>query len=293
MSDDTATETDDLRESRLYTFLDGDRENALYFLEGQRLIRDLALLHGIRGPGFAYFRDAVLGVQPMIALIKRGEQLGFYLDSEEPYFRLKIEAGHHGDTRSVLVPEDFREFPARMWGIARLRKIFPNNRPPYQSVLRVDGLPLSEIVNRVLRDSYQARCEVVVSPRSDQAVMLHRLPSLDGRDSGGAPPGAVRACGEPLDGRLGGILERALHEPADIERAFEGAGYRLLAGRPVRFRCGCSRERMIGNLWAVSEGDWDELFDPGQRQLEVTCEYCKTAYVFSRAELESSEGRPN
>ena len=77
-----------LPDSRLYTFLDEQREFALYFLEGQRLIHDLVLTHAVQGPGFAYFRDAVLSVQPMISLIKRGEQIGFYIDSEDPYFRL-------------------------------------------------------------------------------------------------------------------------------------------------------------------------------------------------------------
>ena len=48
-----------LPESRLYTFMDEERRHALYFLEGQRLIYDLALVHGIQGPGFAWFRDWV------------------------------------------------------------------------------------------------------------------------------------------------------------------------------------------------------------------------------------------
>ena len=101
----------DLPHSRLYTFIDTSREYALYFLEGQRLIRDLALIHGVSGAGFAYFRDVVLSVQPIIALLKQGEQLGFYIDSEEPFFRLKIETGHHGVTRCTLLPENFHEFP--------------------------------------------------------------------------------------------------------------------------------------------------------------------------------------
>ena len=52
----------EIPESRLYTFMDETREFALTFLEGQRLIHDLALLHAIQGPGFAYFRDVLLRV---------------------------------------------------------------------------------------------------------------------------------------------------------------------------------------------------------------------------------------
>ena len=97
-----STDATALPESRLYTFIDEPREFALYFLEGQRLIHDLAVVHAIRGDGFAYFRDTVLSVQPMIALLKGGEQFGFYIDSEQPYFRLKIEAAHGGATRCAL-----------------------------------------------------------------------------------------------------------------------------------------------------------------------------------------------
>jgi molecular chaperone Hsp33 len=113
-------------DSWLYTFVDEPREFALYFLEGQRLIQDLALLHPIRRAGFAYFRDVVLSVQPMIALLKHGEQFGFYIDSAEPFFRLKIETSHHGATRCTLVPEEFQEFPEAMRGMVRLLKLFPN-----------------------------------------------------------------------------------------------------------------------------------------------------------------------
>ena len=71
-------------------------------VEGQRLIQDLALLHAIQRDGFAYFRDVVLSIEPMIALLKHGEQLGFYIDSANPFFRLKIEPAHHADDFSRL-----------------------------------------------------------------------------------------------------------------------------------------------------------------------------------------------
>ena len=86
-----------LPESRLYTFIDEPREYALYFLEGQKLIQDLALVHPIQGSGFAYFREMVLSVQPMIALLKGGEQLGFYLDSDQPDLMVRCCNGEHGD----------------------------------------------------------------------------------------------------------------------------------------------------------------------------------------------------
>lgn len=283
----------ELPESRLYTFVDGASEFALYFLEGQKLIRDLALLHGIGGAGFAYFRDAVLSVQPMIALIKRGEQIGFYLDSDEPQFRLKIEAAHQGDMRCVLFPEDFREFPERMWGVARILKIFPDGRGPYTSVLRVDGLALGTIVNRVLSDSYQVHSVVLVSQRADQSAMLHRLPAVE---RGVGPEFARQALGDRearLHGEIDLIFARGLNRDDDIEAAFGRIGFRRLADRAVRFRCACSRERIVAALLNLSEENRGDLFDDDAEDLEIKCEYCKTLYRVTRGDLARPGEPPN
>lgn len=277
-------------ESRLYTLIDDSREFALYFLEGQGLIQDVALLHPIHGTGFAYFRDVILSVQPMVALLKHGEQFGFYIDSAEPYFRLKIETAHHGSTRCMLLPEDFQQFPEAMRGLVRLHKLCPNS-PPYESVLKVEGLPLREIVNRVLHDSYQVNCAMMLSQASDQSVLLHQLPPLPGEDEYEYSPEAVRSRREGIRSSVREIFSRALHETAEIEAAFAGIGFRLLAHRPMRFRCSCSRARMVENLRPVYQQEGDSLFEPGAHDLEVVCEYCKSRYRIDRAELDPDAGR--
>jgi len=271
-------------ESRLYTFIDAPREFALYFLEGQSLIQDVALIHPIRGTGFAYFRDVLLSVQPMVALLKGGEQFGFYIDSEEPYFRLKIETAHHGSTRCMLLPETFQEFPEAMRGLVRLHKLQPD-RPPYESVLKAEGLPLREIVNRVLRDSYQVNCAMMLSEVSDQSVMLHQLPPLVGKDEYTYSAEAVHARREGIREALHAIFGEALHDEVGIVSAFAGIGFRLLAHRVMRVQCSCSRERMVENLQPVYQKEGDDLFEPGAHDLEVVCEYCKSRYRIDRSEL--------
>jgi molecular chaperone Hsp33 len=274
-----------LPESRLYTFIDEPREYALYFLEGQKLIQELALVHPIQGPGFAYFRETVLSVQPMIALLKGGEQIGFYLDSDKPDFRLKIETGHVGATRCMLLPENFSKFPAKMHGFARVLKLFPNNRPPYESVIQIDGLALRQVVNRVLTDSYQVNCAIEISDASDQSLMLHQLPMLEGRDES---PGAVKERRDGIRGNVEALFAQALTDPEEITTAFSAVGFRLLAHRPVRFECRCSRDRMLSHLVPIYQREGEALFDPGCETLEIRCEYCKSRYDYSRAELRNN-----
>ena len=71
--------------SRLYSFLDHKNGVNLHFLEGQKLIHDLVLLHPMQGNGFAYFRDTLLGIMPIVFFLKPGENLGIYIDSCLPY----------------------------------------------------------------------------------------------------------------------------------------------------------------------------------------------------------------
>ncbi|HXV77329.1 MAG TPA: Hsp33 family molecular chaperone HslO [Candidatus Polarisedimenticolaceae bacterium] len=283
----------ELPESRLYAFVDQSREFALHFLEGQRLIRDLAMTHSICGEGFAYFRDVVLSVQPTIALLKQGEQFGFYVDSDAPFFRLKIEAGHHGVTRCALFPDAFREFPPAMRGLVRVVKVFPRNRPPYQSVLEIDGLPLGEIVNRVLRDSYQVNAAIIVSQQSDQSLLLLQLPPLAGAGDYDYSPDALAARRDGLLRPLERLFGRALSGKAGIVRGFASIGFELLAHKPIRFRCSCSHERMVGNLRLACGNQYGELFDPDQQALAITCEYCKSQYSVTRDDLRRAAVRLN
>ena len=279
-------------ESRLYTFVDRRREFALYFLEGQRLIHDLALIHPVRGAGFAYFRDAVLSVQPMIALLKPGEQLGFYIDSDEPFFRLKIETAQQGAVRSTLMPEAFSEFPQALRGLVRVLKLFPNNRPPYQSVLDVEGLPLGSIVNRVLRDSYQVHAAIEVSEPSDQSHMLLQLPPLTGDDWEYSPRAVAERREQIADG-VQQIFARGLIEAPEIAAAFDEMGFQSLGRRDVRFVCSCSRERMVHNIRLACGEQYLDLFEPHQEALDITCEYCKTHYHVTRDDLRQAPGAPN
>lgn len=277
--------------SRLYTFVDGERRHALYFLEGQRLIYDLALVHAVQGPGFGWFRDCVLQVQPLIALIKRGEQFGFYIDSEDPLVRLKVETGHSGDTRCTMYPDRLPATPETVSGQVRVQTLYPDGRQPYLSVIEARGLALREIVNRVLVESYQVTSALVLSDSSDQSAMLHRLPPLPGHDEEDYTLEAVRTHRDELRPELDAIFERGLTDSEELVAAFGAVGWRAIASREVRFRCSCSRARMVANLQLIKEAEG--LFGPGEPSLEITCEYCKQRYEIGREEVEGSAGRPH
>lgn len=53
---------------------------------------------------------------------------------------------------------------------------------------------------------------------------------------------------------------------------------------PVRYYCGCSKERVAGALATISTEDLEELINDGE-EIEVKCYFCNSAYKFSTDEL--------
>jgi redox-regulated HSP33 family molecular chaperone len=178
-----------------------------------------------------------------------------------------------------------------MFGMVRVVKLFPRNRPPYESILEVVGQPLRAIINHVLRDSYQTTSAVLVSQHSDQSLMLHQLPPLPGEYDYSLD--ALRRRRTEIEGSVSDIFSQALVDRDEIVGAFAGIGFRFLAGREVRFECSCSRERMIRNILVTAGAEYAQFFDPGQEALDVTCEYCKSRYEITREALAQGVEKPN
>ncbi|MBF0240334.1 MAG: Hsp33 family molecular chaperone HslO, partial [SAR324 cluster bacterium] len=164
-----------LSDSRLITFYNEDL--VLHFFEGQKLIHDLVLTQQHQGNSFGYFRDFILGVQPLITFLKPGEQLCVYLDSEMPYFRIKLETNSSGYLRAMVYPDKMEGLVDRVSGKVRLLRL--NRENSYHSVIDLDAVTLGEIINLVLERSWQFHARVHVSAISDQSVMIHKLPSLE------------------------------------------------------------------------------------------------------------------
>lgn len=272
--------------SRLYSFLDHKNGYNVHFLEGQKLIHDLALMHPIQGSGFAYFRDNFLGLLPIIFFLKPGESLGLYIDSEDPYFRLKIETNSAGHTRTLLLPEEFNLFPMKITGQVRVTKMFPGSKSPYTSVLDLKEIETKDVINRILGESYQTNSEVMISEVSDQSIMVTKLPPIN----------ANKVSDDTLPRKefirkhkafFHDTFEEASNDIEEIVKIFEDKGFSYLGSRQIDFYCPCSQERMVLNLRGLYSGDVDSLFEK-EDTIEITCDYCKKIYHISKGDVKGS-----
>ncbi len=275
-----------LPESRLYSFIDQKEGFTLHFLEGQKLIQDLAVIHSVHGQGFQYFRDTILSIQPMISFLKPDEGLGVYLDSDEPYFRLKIEMTEEGLMRTLLLPETFKEFPKTISGRCRIIKSYPNDYTPYTSIIDLQDTAFEQIINKIFRDSYQVKSKVFLNQITDQSVMLMKLPDINVNKIQTRYRFSVDQYWKKIEVSLDELYEKATYDYGIIQKHIEDLGLLYLGSKEIKFKCNCSRERMFQGLTSlINSTGIDHVFEPAEKSIETTCDYCKTSFLFLREEF--------
>ncbi len=275
-----------LNKSRLLSFIDQEKEFTLHFCEGQKLVHDLAMIHNLKGKGFAYFRDCVLSAIPLITLLKFNENLGLYIDNKTPYFLLKIEMSEAGEFRTLLLPETFDEFPDKLSGDARLTKLVVGQPTPYTSIININGLNLHQVVNQILQDSYQINGEIYVSEDADQSAFIMQLPrkNWDKEDTPTNPKTLEDFKKEVLK-ELQVLFKKGINDEEEIIKHFEGLGLTKLIGKDLDFKCNCSFERMVSGVESLLRGHTVEEIFQGDDSIETRCDYCKTYYKIPKSEF--------
>jgi molecular chaperone Hsp33 len=83
------------------------------------------------------------------------------------------------------------------------------------------------------------------------------------------------------------LLARGAATPATLlDETLYGMPYTRVAERSVHFGCNCSPERLSISLASLPRADIESLLEGGQ-VLDIECDYCRTAYAFSPAQLRS------
>ncbi len=278
-----------LSTSKVFSFIDNKEGFMVYFFEGQRLIHDLALIHNLKGEGFHFLRDSILGSQLLSVFLKAKENFGFYIDSEEPYFRFKIETNYNGYMRTLLLPEEFNNFPERINGVYRVSKITEGAKDPYNTVIEVKNKTLNEIFNQFFTQSFQVNGKVFLSQESDQSVMVMKLPdtNIDKVDNA-VERKSVDEYWKSKSGFIEEVFSKGHNQQPPIESDFLKNGLLLLGSKDIQFRCSCSRDRMVSGILGLAHStSMDDVFQADEK-IETKCDYCKTFYEITRKEIKET-----
>ena len=164
----------------------------------------------------------------------------------------------------------------------------------YQGITAIEGDTLTDCANTYFRQSEQLETEIILTadpgaPGRDAraaALMLQRLPrterhSADPEEEEESWRNAVvlmrsMTTDELLDPNISadGLLYRLYHE----------TGVRVFDGRPLRFHCRCSRERVANTLASFTVDDLKDMKTEAGL-IVATCEFCGTGYTFDDDQL--------
>jgi len=277
-----------LQESKLISYMSKDECYAVHLFDGQKIIHDLVLIHELKGEGFLFYRDCVLSSLPLIALLKHGETLGFYIDSPSPYFAFKVEMSEHGHMRTLMLPSDFKEFPQAIHGRGRLTKMLKGNAP-YNSIVELKNSSPKKSVNQIIKESYQLQGEVLLSKNSDQAALLMKLPRKSWDKEVILPEGvSFEEFSINLQENLDQVFNQGAHSEEEMNTEMSKLGFMLLKSKEVSFKCSCSRERMVTGVSSLlGSHTIDEIFLEDQ-SVETKCDYCNTFYQITKAEVRAT-----
>jgi molecular chaperone Hsp33 len=155
----------------------------------------------------------------------------------------------------------------------------PREPQRYQSLVSMQAATLSEAFEDYFRQSEQLPTRLLLAANATRAagLMLQKLPGDEGDSDGWTRAGALFETLEPaelLDIASEPLLHRLFHEEAPA----------ILAVRPLRFACSCSRERVLAMLESLGAAEAHAALADGQ--VEVRCEFCGQRYGFSQADIE-------
>lgn len=273
-----------MKESRLYSFLDSKIGFSIHFLEGTKLINDIYETHNVGPNASNYYKNTILTAQHMLNFLKPGESLGVYIDSEDPYFRFKIEMGHQGTMRTLLLPEEFSEFPSTVSGVARISKIFPSQNP-YTSIVKLENTKSDEVINQILEESYQTNSQILISDEKDQSIMITKLPPINVNKEGDPEEDiSLKDFVDQQKNFIKDIFTKHYEETDLIISRFEKISFSYLGSTEVKFYCPCSKNRMMTNLLNLQDNDLDEVFGENKK-IDIRCDYCNTLYEITKDDL--------
>lgn len=266
-----------------YHFLNNINGFSFNLIKGRALIHEIDAIHNIGPHAKDFYNKTVLSSMQMVNFLKPQESLGFYIDSEEPYYRFKVEMSAEGMMRTLLLPEEFQDYPKNFTGKCRIHKTIVG-KSPYTSVLEFKNLELDEIINQVMEKSYQTNSKILMSEDKESSLMLTLLPptNVDIKFEELNPLTIEKALLK-FQGFFKDILNND-YSQSELEIKAKEQESLFLGSKEITFHCPCSKERMVENLYTLSEDDRQHVFaenDP----VEVRCDYCNTVYHIGSGDL--------
>lgn len=149
----------------------------------------------------------------------------------------------------------------------------------YQGVVPLDRPTLAGALEGYMARSEQLETRIVLFADGEAAsgLLLQRVPERTDADSDDW--NRVVHLGSTVSSDELRLLAPAML----LRRLFPEDDVRLFDGRPLRYRCSCSPERVCDMLTTLGRSEIEQVIAE-QGKVEVTCEFCGRSYSFDAAD---------
>mgnify|MGYP000536628213 CR=1 FL=1 len=261
------------------------------------LVEKARSLHGTSRTASAALGRALTGGLLMGSLLKKGQRVALKFEGNGPLKKILVEADHDGTVRGFVgVPGaevPFKDEKLNVSGALGSRGVLTvikdlGLKEPYQGVVELLTGEIGEDIAYYFSESEQI----------PSAVGLGVFVEPDGRVSAAGgflvqtlPPTAEKMADRLIDNiRRLPLITHFLRQgktPEDLlAELFSGLPYHPLGKMPLFFRCSCTQDRVEKVLVALGGLELAKLIRE-QGETDVTCEYCRTRYHFTREHLEN------
>lgn len=159
--------------------------------------------------------------------------------------------------------------------------------PVSGTVALVNG-EIAEDLTRYFAESEQlpSACALGVLVDTDQSVkcaggyLVQLMPGVTDSEIDRLEANLAKA------GAMTSMLSRGLTLPEIVRTVLDGFDVELFDERPIGYRCGCTREKVVRALVSLGREELQRLIDE-EEQTELTCQFCDKIYHFGREELRS------
>jgi molecular chaperone Hsp33 len=260
------------------------------------LVEEARGLHGASRTASAALGRALTGGLLMGALLKRGQRLGLKFEGNGPLKKIIVEADSDGSVRGFV-------------GIPDAEVSLNNEKLNVAGALGREG-SLTVFKDLGLKEPYRGIVKLLTGEIAEDIAYYYaeseQIPSAVGLGVFVKPDGRVSAAGGFLIQSLPPSEERTVDQlienirqipfvtdllrqgktPEDIlDMIFLDIPYHVLGRRNLFLRCTCSRERIERVLISLGSEELRGIIAE-QGETDVTCEFCRSKYHFTRKELE-------
>tara|TARA_R110000868_G_scaffold299331_1_gene559626 strand:- start:464 stop:1369 length:906 start_codon:yes stop_codon:yes gene_type:complete len=159
----------------------------------------------------------------------------------------------------------------------------------YQGITELVGATLADCAHDYFRQSEQLETAILLASDADPlaagAIMVQRLPDKHGADKDETEEAWRRAVILMSSLSSGELLDPAVATDRLLYRLYHQDGVRVTEGRPVKQTCRCSRDKVEMTLRSFPRAEIEDMADDGT--VTVTCEFCRTDYVFGPDQIEA------